>query len=410
MGWLSDLLKDYPALSVAKQRLALAEERYNNLKEENQLLKEQLAPMKTNLRSKANPHCKAIVLAAGKSMRWQASVQDFSEDRYYSSLYWTNINRHLTSIGQALLTHPPEDPGLHKSCALLSFVPLIQYSFLSYLAQGIRDLTVVVSSESPAQEQIGRYIALWNTRNTLSVKPQTIHGDNDIAYSAFRGFKSIDEDYDRDILVSYSDIVWEERLINTLLEQEAGDITILVDSAWRDNYPKRRIWHDELYAELVFGDKHGNIERIGEIVNRYTNIPEWHPNEDRVLKIDRLLEHNCIGEIVGLFKFSPRGRKAFCDKYAEVAASSKPSIPIVKWKEPFVPNPSPLIPIEEDMPLNKCLLGCFLEYLNKTSKLDIKIVLVKGGWAEVDHWGDICLAQERFKYDNPIRLELKGNY
>jgi hypothetical protein len=32
MGWLTDLLKDYPALSVAKERLALKEEQCNELK------------------------------------------------------------------------------------------------------------------------------------------------------------------------------------------------------------------------------------------------------------------------------------------------------------------------------------------------------------------------------------------
>lgn len=42
MGWLSDLLKDYPALSVAKERLALVQERYNQTEEENRRLKEKV--------------------------------------------------------------------------------------------------------------------------------------------------------------------------------------------------------------------------------------------------------------------------------------------------------------------------------------------------------------------------------
>lgn len=39
MGWLSDLLKEYPALSVAKERLALAEDRFKHTEEENTKLK-----------------------------------------------------------------------------------------------------------------------------------------------------------------------------------------------------------------------------------------------------------------------------------------------------------------------------------------------------------------------------------
>ena len=45
MGWLSDLLKEYPALSVAKERLALAEERFKNIEEENTKLKARVAEL-----------------------------------------------------------------------------------------------------------------------------------------------------------------------------------------------------------------------------------------------------------------------------------------------------------------------------------------------------------------------------
>lgn len=45
MGWLSDLLKEYPALSVAKERLALAEERFKHIEEENAELKAHVAEL-----------------------------------------------------------------------------------------------------------------------------------------------------------------------------------------------------------------------------------------------------------------------------------------------------------------------------------------------------------------------------
>ena len=42
MGWITDLLKEYPALSVAKERLALAQEKYDALEAENKELKNQV--------------------------------------------------------------------------------------------------------------------------------------------------------------------------------------------------------------------------------------------------------------------------------------------------------------------------------------------------------------------------------
>ncbi len=46
MGWLNDLLKDYPALSVAKERLALVEEKLKSSEEENQKLRVENAELK----------------------------------------------------------------------------------------------------------------------------------------------------------------------------------------------------------------------------------------------------------------------------------------------------------------------------------------------------------------------------
>lgn len=46
MGWLSDLLKDYPALAVARERLALKETQYTVLQSENTTLKDEVARLK----------------------------------------------------------------------------------------------------------------------------------------------------------------------------------------------------------------------------------------------------------------------------------------------------------------------------------------------------------------------------
>lgn len=49
MGWLADLLKEYPALSVAKERLALVEERLRLAEAENKKLSAENAELRKKL-------------------------------------------------------------------------------------------------------------------------------------------------------------------------------------------------------------------------------------------------------------------------------------------------------------------------------------------------------------------------
>ena len=62
MSWLSDLLKDYPALSVAKERLALVEDRLKQAEKENASLKAENVALQTEcseLKKKVSLHEKA---------------------------------------------------------------------------------------------------------------------------------------------------------------------------------------------------------------------------------------------------------------------------------------------------------------------------------------------------------------
>jgi hypothetical protein len=46
MGWFTDLLKEYPALEVARERIALAEAKFANLETENVRLQEEVAGLR----------------------------------------------------------------------------------------------------------------------------------------------------------------------------------------------------------------------------------------------------------------------------------------------------------------------------------------------------------------------------
>ncbi len=328
----------------------------------------------------------ALILAAGKSERWIKSIQTGILDE---------INDRLSQISLLPLPYP-ENVGAHKSLAKLNDVPLIIISSIKYLRAGIKDISVITTSYTKSQIDIKAYIDKWPNVRHIPAK-----GNLENTATVYEGFQGIDSN--GDIIVSYSDIVWGHDLLVRLLNEKDGDIVLLVDPFWRENnYPKRRIWHDEIYAELVFGTN-DRIKMIGEVINRFEDIPDWSIDSDRYETFKTILEHDCLGEIVGLFKFSPKGRRIFCKEFKAIADSDDKNIHIATWGPPEVPAIS-LKAKPGLVPLNKALLGCFLEYLTHVTDLRIKPVLLENNmiWGEIDHWGDNCIIQDRINNGEPL--------
>jgi len=74
MGWLSDLLKEYPALSVARERLALIEDRLKAADEENKKLRTEVAELQSEcavLKKQAVSHENAKQFIEFKGVLWK---------------------------------------------------------------------------------------------------------------------------------------------------------------------------------------------------------------------------------------------------------------------------------------------------------------------------------------------------
>lgn len=328
----------------------------------------------------------ALILAAGKSERWVKSIQPSDIDE---------INDRLSQISRPPLPYP-ENVGIHKSLAKLNDVPLIVISFIKFFRAHIKDIAVVTTSYTKSQIDIKEHIDRWPNIQHIPAK-----GNLEITATLYEGFQEIA--FNGDVIVGYSDIVWRHELLISLLDEKDGDIIFLVDPFWQENnYPKGRIWHDEIHAELVFGIN-GRVRRIGEAINRFEDIPDWSTASNRYETFKPVLEPDCLGEVVGLFKFSPKGRRIFCEKYKEVADSDDKYIHIAQWGPPEVPSIS-LKAKPGLIPLNDALLGCFFEYLNHETNLRIKPLLLKKekGWGEIDHWGDNCIIQDRISNGEPL--------
>lgn len=95
-----------------------------------------------------------------------------------------------------------------------------------------------------------------------------------------------------DVIVSYADIVFEERVLQYVL-RDKSDVGVLVDTAWKD------------YWVMRYGNTHTDIE--GLRFDEKSRITEIGKPEDSADNID--------GRYVGLIKFSPRGAERFLSVY-----------------------------------------------------------------------------------------------
>ncbi len=234
-----------------------------------------------------------LILAAGDSKRWSASIKKVAElsEPFYQSISYENVNKSLVKLDppETVLTSPPNNVSLHKTLAVLDNCNLIERAFIKYQQCGIRDLRIVISNETDnqARKEIQEYVTRWNSTHRdqdEQIRPEYASPRLEVTYSAFAGLHVID--HAGDTIVSYSDIVYHQQLLEELINKKGADIVVVVDTDWTNNYPrKRRAWHDELFAELAFWEgENKKIKIIGEIVRRYNgeNIEEWSiTNNDR---------------------------------------------------------------------------------------------------------------------------------
>ncbi len=178
----------------------------------------------------------------------------------------------------------------------------------------------------------------------------TEHQKHDVLGS-FMAVRSIIND---DILTSYSDIIFEEKILESMIEF-TGDIGIAVDLDWEKNYDGRD-QHPKSEAENV-------LIKENQILKIRKNIVERKENEK-------------IGECLGLMKFSKNASKMFLDKYSELEKSHKGK---------FHNAPS----------LEKALISDMLQELI-VSGIRVSPIYVSGKWCEIDTPQDLQKARKLF--------------
>lgn len=362
---------------------------------------------------------KAVILAAGNSKRWQRSIVRDKDEDYTDEYYWKNINKEIEkenkkqSINLDLLNKPDNDLNAHKCFAGVGEGTILGHIIKNFQKMDISDIAVITSNEADAQKTIRKYVT-----DISQIKYIEQHGNQEIAYTMYCALKEIyksqrsdEKNYDGNVIISYSDIVWKPDLLKRL-KKNNSEISLLVDTSWQDNYPKqRRFWHDKLCAELVFYDDNKNIKKIGEAVHRYNNLPPR--SFEREDKFEEIFNKPNVGECVGLFKFSKAGAEAFIEVYESIRY--KKTINIIPWEKPYIKQDSSdsKIDLWSTIEVKKLLAGCFLGYLDRNKKGGyVKAVEVDDGWSEVDCWGDVREAKRKIQlweesHENPEKLITK---
>ena len=157
-----------------------------------------------------------------------------------------------------------------------------------------------------------------------------------------------------DILTSYSDIIFEEKILKSMTEF-SGDVGIAVDLDWEKNYVDRD-QHPKSEADNV-------LINDNEILEIRKNISECKKNEK-------------IGEFLGLMKLSKKGSRVFLEKYSELKMSHKGKF-------------------HNALSLEKAYLTDMLQELID-SGIRISPIYISGKWCEVDTPQDLDIARKIF--------------
>ena len=156
------------------------------------------------------------------------------------------------------------------------------------------------------------------------------------------------EKLNKSTIVSYADIIFEEKILNSLIESKS-DFSVVVDKEW-EKYWKMRFDNPLNDAESLKIDMNSNITSIGQKVQNINEIE---------------------GQYIGLMKFQNDGVKKIKEFYK-------------KAKNQSTKNFNPLNSI---VSFQQSYMTDFLQGLINTG-CKLKAVMIENGWLELDSIDD----------------------
>ena len=144
------------------------------------------------------------------------------------------------------------------------------------------------------------------------------------------------------VIISYSDILFEDVVVKRLLESDA-DISIVVDIDWRNYYEGRKD-HPLEEAENVIFNANNEVTDIGKIFTEKDDV---------------------FGEFIGMMKLSPRGAKVFTRHFHRAKE--------LYWDRPF----------QRAKIFQKAYITDIIQEMVDLG-VPIHCVIIERGWKEID--------------------------
>lgn len=167
-----------------------------------------------------------------------------------------------------------------------------------------------------------------------------------------------EEEFDQPIIISYGDIIYEQKIIKKLIDNNEN-ISVIVDRGWEKLW-KIRFENPLDDAESLQINKDGKISDIGQ----------------KTMKIEEIQ-----GQFIGLIKIQGKGLEIFKTFYK-------------KCKKNAID--SGMNPLNAKVPFEKSYMTDFLQGLIKDNQ-KIFPIFVKNGWLELDSIKDYKIYNELFE-------------
>ena len=191
----------------------------------------------------------------------------------------------------------------------------------------------------------------------FNIKNITYVPDSDyLTHDVLGTMMSADEYMTSDLIVSYTDIVFDEKIINSMINAIA-DINIAVEMNWEEAYEGRTDHPIEQAANVLI--ENNLVKKIGHQTNRFGDFSK-----------------NDLGEFLGLMKLSKNGVEIFKNEYSKLIKNHKGKF------------------YEASSIQTAYITDILQELINKNYK--INPILIDGNWCEIDTLQDLEIAKKKF--------------
>ncbi|RZD48874.1 MAG: hypothetical protein CXT78_00350 [Thaumarchaeota archaeon] len=231
--------------------------------------------------------------------------------------------------------------NLPKCLLKINGKSMLERDMDAFLKNGINDFNIIT----------GPYYEKFNFKNVNYIHDSN-YEHHDVLGTLMKARNLLDDD----VIISYTDILYDESIVKTLLDFE-GDIGLTVDMNWEEAYVGRTDHPIAEAANVLI--KNNSILKIGHKTEKFGEYTK-----------------NMIGEFLGIIKLSKNGAKILRERYEELERSSSP-----QFHESRTFECGYIVDIIQDL-------------INQG--IDVKPVKITGKWCEIDTLQDLENSKRKF--------------